>query len=90
MSHHVETAIRNGVHHYHAGEVWDNPNLRPWGQHVILGFSADGKEVKLARPYAYASCVGSTGPTVLLGSEVYTLPLDALENWDYMGGGFRA
>lgn len=39
---------------------------------VVLGFREDG-ECKLSRPYAYASGNGTTGPTVLLGAETYTM-----------------
>lgn len=39
-----------------------------FGDAVILGFD-DDNWAKLDRPYAYASGVGTTGPTVLLGHE---------------------
>ena len=45
----------------------------PFGDAVILGFDEKG-EAKVSRPYAYASCVGTTGPSVLLGAETYSLP----------------
>lgn len=48
------------------------PEGSPYGNAVILGFAPDG-ECKLSRPYAYASGVGTTGPTVLLGAETYTM-----------------
>lgn len=44
----------------------------PFGDAVILGFDDEGN-AKLTRPYVYAHGVGTTGPTPLLGSEVYTL-----------------
>lgn len=46
----------------------------PFGDAVILGFNEAG-EAKLARPYAFASSVGTTSPTGLLGAEsiVYTV-----------------
>jgi hypothetical protein len=53
--------------HYRAGDVlclFDGP----FGDGVILGFN-DADDALIERPYAYASCVGTTGPTVLLGSE---------------------
>lgn len=46
-----------------------------WSDCIILGFSRPDKHrdvyVKLARPYAYASCIGTTGPGVLLGCEEF-------------------
>ncbi len=46
----------------------------PYGDGTILGFN-DAGEAKVARPYAYASGVGTTGPRALLGHEdiVYTV-----------------
>lgn len=40
----------------------------PFGDAIILGFDERG-HAKCSRPYAYASSVGTTGPTVLLGAE---------------------
>jgi hypothetical protein len=58
--------------------------IRPFGAEsdgfstmIILGFSDEGN-AKVARPYAYASCVGTTGPTVLVGSETLTVSLKRL------------
>ena len=52
---------------YRAGDV-----LRlfdgPFGDGVILGFD-DEDHALIQRPYAYASSVGTTGSTVLLGCE---------------------
>jgi hypothetical protein len=46
---------------------------------VVLGFDAKG-DALVQRAYAYASCVGTTGPTVLLGSERIVYPsLDCFE-----------
>lgn len=44
----------------------------PFGDAVILGFSDEG-ECRLSRPYVYASGVGTTGPTPLLGAETYSM-----------------
>lgn len=44
----------------------------PFGDAVILGFN-DINEALVSRPYAYASCTGTTGPTVLTGAETLTL-----------------
>lgn len=47
-----------------------------FGDAVILGFD-DENNAKLSRPYAYGHNVGTTDPTVLLGSE--TLIFRAIE-----------
>ena len=44
----------------------------PFGDAVILGFN-DAGDAKMARPYAYAHTVGTTGSTPLVGTEIYTL-----------------
>lgn len=45
----------------------------PFGDAVVLGFD-DNDKALVERPYAYASCVGTTGPTVLLGHERIVYP----------------
>ncbi len=45
----------------------------PFGDGVVLGFDEEDN-VLVHRPYAYASNVGTTGPTVLLGSERIVYP----------------
>lgn len=52
----------------------------PFGDSIILGFRNDG-EAKVSRPYAYASSVGTTGPTVLLGAETLTLTVSNLKTY---------
>lgn len=49
-----------------------------WSDCIILGFSDPKRSggsvfVKLARPYAYASCIGTTGPGILVGTEDFTM-----------------
>ncbi len=48
-----------------------------WSDTIILGFSEPNKRdevyVRVSRPFAYASCVGTTSPSVLLGAETYTI-----------------
>lgn len=48
-----------------------------WSDCIILGFSLPDKHadvyVKLARPYAYASCIGTTGPGILMGCEEFEM-----------------
>lgn len=48
---------------------------------VILGFDAKGN-VKLARPYVYASSVGTTGPVSLVGTEVFTTNAKSVAQYD--------
>jgi hypothetical protein len=45
----------------------------PFSDAVVLGFD-DADSALVQRPYAYASGVGTTGPTVLLGSERIVYP----------------
>ena len=82
MSYAKTTCITNfGT--FNAGDV-----IRPNGAHsafadcLILGFSNKDKHgdvyVKLARPYAYASSVGTVGPTVLQGVEVFEITVTKL------------
>ena len=70
MSFHNETSDKSGTV-LKAGDV-----IRvldgPFGDAVILGFDDEGS-ARMSRPYAYASNVGTTGPTPLLGTETYTL-----------------
>ena len=68
---------------YRAGDVvrvFDGP----FGDGVILGFDAEGN-AKIGRPYAYASCVGTTGPSVLLGSETIVYTPTLLESFAKVG-----
>lgn len=53
----------------------------PFGDAVILGFDEKGA-VKLSRPYAYASLTGTTGPTVLMGSETLEFSAESFA-WYY-------
>jgi hypothetical protein len=50
----------------------------PFGHAIVLGFD-DEDNALVQRPYAYASGVGTTGPTVLLGSERIVYP--SLDNF---------
>ena len=57
---------------WHAGDVvrvFDGA----FGDCTVLGFD-DEDNALVHRPYAYASGVGTTGPTVLLGSERIVYP----------------
>lgn len=66
---------------YAVGQVWRHQFIQPWGDHIILGFPSLVDDVKVARPYAYASECGS----VLQGCEIYTLPLKHLKDWKLLG-----
>lgn len=52
---------------WHAGDVIRLGDW-PFSDAVVLGFD-DEDNALVERPYAYAHCVGTTGPTVLLGHE---------------------
>ena len=71
MSFHNDVS-RSGL--YRAGDV-----LRlfdgPFGDGVVLGFN-DEDHALIERPYAYASCVGTTGPSVLLHERIIYPSLD--------------
>jgi len=57
---------------WHAGDVvrlYDGA----FSDGIVLGFD-DNDNALVQRPYAYASCVGTTGPGVLLGSEKIVYP----------------
>jgi hypothetical protein len=51
---------------------------------VILGFNDVG-DMKVSRPYAYASNVGTTGPTPLLGAETYVFAAGGFKNLPHVG-----
>ena len=71
---------------YQSGDVIRRDNCEPeaWTDCIILGFSSPRQEpfgdvfVKLARPYAYASCIGTTGPGVLTGVETFAIEASKL------------
>lgn len=53
---------------------------------VILGFD-DNDNAKISRPYAYVSSVGTTGPTVLVGTETVVFSAKDLVAYPRVGGG---
>ena len=69
-----------------AGDVvrQGNPDQRfAFSDCIVLGFSDPAKNkgdvyVKLGRPFAYASCIGTTGPSVLTGVEEFEVTLKYL------------
>ena len=48
---------------------------------VILGFASHGF-AKISRPYVYASCVGTTGATPLVGCETFEVSIESIVNYD--------
>jgi len=80
----ANTLLKTDDGTYRAGDVIRNSTGRddPWSQCIILGFSRPDKYndvyVRLARPYAYASCVGTTTPGVLTGVEEFEIPASKL------------
>jgi hypothetical protein len=56
-----------------AGDVYRMNNWGAFGDCVILGFDGKGN-VKVSRPYLYASSVGTTCATPLLGCETWEMP----------------
>ena len=53
---------------------------------VVLGFNENG-DVKVSRPYVYASSVGTTGPTPLLGCETFVIEASKLKHYALLGHG---
>ena len=49
---------------------------------VVMGFCEPDQNgdvwVKMGRPYSYVNCVGTTGPTLLTGQEIYEIMYDSL------------
>lgn len=60
----------------------------PFADAVILGFNDEG-EMKVARPYAYVSSAGTTGPVPLTGVEIVILPRSQLGFCKTVTGSFR-
>ncbi len=85
---HEEWKSEDGRLTLHAGDV---VRMNDWGafaDNVILGFTAEnGKEAhaKVSRPYLYASLVGTTCASSMLGHETYDLPVKhIIENFKVM------
>ena len=80
----AQTILKTDQGTFRAGEVLRGTNdEHPFCHCIILGFSGPDKHgdvyVKLARPYAYASCVGTTSPGVLTGVEEFAIPASKLK-----------
>lgn len=70
----TEATAKNGKM-VQVGDVWAMNDFGAFADVVILGLSKDG-EALVSRPYLYASSVGTTCPTPLLGCETYSLPVE--------------
>lgn len=69
--------VKGGKITLHAGDVVRMNDFGAFSDSVILGFN-DNKgytTARVSRPYVYASGVGTTGATPLLGTETYELPV---------------
>ncbi len=68
------------AHVWEAGDVVRINGESPFMDAVVLGFNDKGY-AKLARPYVYASSVGTTGPTALAGVEYIEMVDLTRANW---------
>lgn len=68
---------------WHAGDVVRFGDW-PFADAVVLGFD-DEDNALTERPYAYASSVGTTGPSVLLGHERGVYPSVVLDRYIKVG-----
>jgi hypothetical protein len=80
----ANTILRTDEGIYRAGDVIrSTSNESPWCQCIILGFSTPDKHndvyVRLARPFAYAHCVGTTSPGILMSAEEFTISASKLK-----------
>lgn len=66
----------------HQGHIRTVETLDAFSDCIILGFSEPNVHgdvfVKLARPFCYATCVGTTGPSVVTGVEKIEMPITTL------------
>lgn len=67
---------------YKAGDLIRLGNW-PFADAVILGFDDDGY-AELHRPYIYASSVGTTGPSPLLGHERMIFSTKSLKCYEHL------
>ena len=79
------TVLKTEQGTYQAGDVIRSVGAaHAWSDCLILGFSKPEESfsgivfVKLARPYAYASAIGTTGPGVLMGCEEFIIEVSKL------------
>ncbi len=78
------TVLHTNEGTYKAGEVVRRKGATDaWSDTIILGFSDPERHggsvyVKLARPYAYANCVGTTSPGILMSCEEYAISANDL------------
>ena len=90
----VDTLAKGSSVEFNAGDIVRERNRdNAFIDAVILGFSPPNQwgdvSAKLSRPYVYASCVGTTSPTVLMGAETYTVNVKTLvERFEVVGKSF--
>jgi len=82
----AHTTLKTDHGTFRAGDVIRSSHSdgeTPWSHCIILGFSKvdkyGGCYVLLARPYAYASCIGTTCPSVVTGVETFGMPISKLK-----------
>lgn len=72
-----------------AGDVFQMFEHGKYSNATVLGIAPANEwgtvYVKMARPYCFASGVGTTGPTPLVGVEVYTVDIASLEKLRRIG-----
>ena len=76
------TQVATQARIYRSGDVVNLSNVPAFGDTLILGFSEPDQfgdiYVKLARPMAHATCVGTTSPSVALSVEVFEMTIEKL------------
>ena len=75
-----------------AGQVVRMPYSGAYQDCTILGFRQDDDGcywVRLARPYCFASSVGTTAPTALVGFELFETTLERLVTWEVMANSHK-
>ena len=87
-SNYSQTQVTVNGQIYNAGDVLRVLSAgRPFDSAVILGFDDHYAMVRLARPYAVASNVGTTGPNVMTGVEVYDIYVSSLPHYEILDTG---
>jgi hypothetical protein len=74
---------------FRSGDVVTLPGPpQPFGDCTILGFRQDDDGAywaSVARPYCFASGVGTTSPAPLMGCEIFEVSLRSLMHWGRAG-----
>jgi hypothetical protein len=86
------TVLHTNEGTYKVGEVVRRKGTKDaWSDTIILGFSDPERHggsvyVRMARLYAYANCVGTTSPGVLMSAEEYTISANDLMAFERCAG----